>query len=266
MINIVVKHLKEDLSGFLIWLGIMALITVFVVSVFPYTSQFRSLSELFEALPPFIRAAYGKYVIPVHTLNGWLNVEYFSWISFILGFYAAIAGAGLISKEMEKKTLEVLLAQPVRRTSILAGKFLAFLFYLVLLCLACYLILILSIHLFLGERPDYQPFFFIFTNTFILDLFLGGGALVISTLCSEQKKGILITLGLIVAFYIVNIVLRLDPVLEKYLWITPFSYTDPSFILTSNTLPMGKIAVLLAGSFVLFLAAEAIFCKKDIRM
>ena len=213
-----------------------------------------------------LRATYGKHFIPVHTLNGWLNVEYFSWIGLILGFYSAIAGAGLISKEMEKKTMEVLLAQPVRRTSILLGKFIAFIFYLTLLCSASYLILLLSIQIFLGERPEYRPFFFIFVNTFVLDLFLAGAALVVSTLCSDQKKGILITIGLFVAFYIINVVLKLHPKLEAYSWITPFSYSDPSFVLTHHSLQLGNIFVLFAGTILLYAAAQIIFWKKDIRI
>lgn len=111
------KSLRDQrwqIIGFGAVLGIIAAIDVFIWPAYRETLQNLEL-------PPAIEAFFGTE-LSIATPEGFLSVEFFSWIPILLVVYAIIQGTGATAGEESSGTLDLLLAQPVSRMRMVASK------------------------------------------------------------------------------------------------------------------------------------------------
>jgi ABC-2 type transport system permease protein len=94
-----------------------------------FTSTFRKLrGQIFgwglalflllgymESFPKEFTAFFGD-MTRMGTPQGYLNVEYFSYMPLLLGIFAVLAGSGLIVSDEEAGRLDVIAAQPLSRS------------------------------------------------------------------------------------------------------------------------------------------------------
>lgn len=111
--------------------------TLFLVSLRGLASPRRLLAALCLALSPVAlaliwKAAPGRSGFsPELTYNVMCGMLLFG---FVLVMSSAVFGSGAVSTEIEQRTIVYLLTRPVRRWIILAGKWLAALLFIVVLC------------------------------------------------------------------------------------------------------------------------------------
>ena len=72
-------------------------------------------------LPEHFLAFFGAEP-SLDTLEGYLNLEFFTYAPMVLAVFAILAGTGSIISEENQGTLDILLAQPVSRLRLVASK------------------------------------------------------------------------------------------------------------------------------------------------
>ncbi|HAL60958.1 MAG TPA: hypothetical protein DCP08_00940, partial [Chloroflexi bacterium] len=87
--------------------------------------QQESFEQLLEIYPPELSAFFGDLSAMV-TPEGFLSIEYFSYMPLVLGIFAVLMGSGLLASDEENGTLDLVLAHPVSRTALFFGRLLAF--------------------------------------------------------------------------------------------------------------------------------------------
>lgn len=87
--------------------------------------QQESFEQLLEIYPPEFSAFFGDLSAMV-TPEGFLSIEYFSYMPLILGIFAVLMGSGLLVSDEENGTLDLVLAHPVSRTALFFGRLIAF--------------------------------------------------------------------------------------------------------------------------------------------
>ena len=110
--SLLLKELVDIRVQVLFWslgLGFMCFLTVFL---FPSVKDIYS--EMFNKLPDEMIAFVGAEH-SVDTLEGYLNVEFFTFVPIALAVFAVISGTGSIRGDENQGTLGLLLAQPVSR-------------------------------------------------------------------------------------------------------------------------------------------------------
>ena len=115
--SIYVKSLRDQrwqVIGFGLALGLMASLVVFL---WPSYKDDLALIEL----PPAIQALIGND-LSIGTAAGFINAQFFTWTPALLIVYAITQGTGAIAGEETAGTLDMLLAQPVRRRSMVLAK------------------------------------------------------------------------------------------------------------------------------------------------
>src|SRR6185436_1061857 len=60
------------------------------------------------------------------TPGGFLSLAFFSYMPLVLGVFAVLGGTGLIVADEESGTLDLVLAHPISRSALFAGRVLAF--------------------------------------------------------------------------------------------------------------------------------------------
>ncbi len=126
--NVFKLEFKSNLKGLLLWAGILSLVLVLFMSLFPTmgTDAMKDLVQTkLNALPQDVLEAVGLTEIPDFTKI----LDYFSYIFQYIAvagsIYAALLGAQALIKEENDGTIEYLYAQPVTRTQIVFQKLLA---------------------------------------------------------------------------------------------------------------------------------------------
>ena len=88
-----------------------------IISIWP---SYRTSLEVID-LPPAIEAFLGTDLW-IGTPAGFVSAEYFSWIPVLLLVFVVVQGTGAIAGEESSGTIDILLAQPVPRSTMVIAK------------------------------------------------------------------------------------------------------------------------------------------------
>lgn len=135
MFEITGFEFRRRFRGALLLAVSLVLYAGLVVAIFPsIQAAAENIQAYIETLPPELRNAFISEADAYTTLEGFLGAELYQFmILVILGVYFAYAAASTIAGEVENGSLDILLANPVSRTRVLVGKFLALVPVMVLL-------------------------------------------------------------------------------------------------------------------------------------
>ena len=101
----------------------LALLSMAAMIIFIWPS-YRSTVESIK-LPPALQAFLGSD-LSYASAPGFISAEFFSWIPVLLIVYAVVQGTGAIAGEEGSGTIDLLMAQPVARSTMVLQKCLAF--------------------------------------------------------------------------------------------------------------------------------------------
>jgi len=105
---------RWQIAGFGLSLAAMAAMTI---GIWP---SYRDVLQNFD-IPQALQAFLGTD-LSMATPAGFVSAEFFGWIPVLLIVYAVIAGTGAIAGEEGSGTLDLVLAQPITRRSLLLQK------------------------------------------------------------------------------------------------------------------------------------------------
>jgi ABC-2 type transport system permease protein len=155
---------------------------------------------------------------------GYLNLRYFSFLPLIVGFYAVLAGSGLVVADEENGTLDLVLAHPVSRTSLFAGRWLAFTMALLMILAAAWLGLRVAMRggtsLAVGWGELARPFL-----SLLAELLLFGNLALFFSLVLPSRRLAAMTAGIVlVASFFLTMLARIDPDLGPFARLSPLQY------------------------------------------
>ena len=108
------------------WGIALALLGVLLISMYDsFAGEQEQLTELLALYPPEISAFLGD-LSTFGTPEGWVSLEFFSYMPLILGIFGVLMGSGLLVSDEESGTLDLIMAHPVSRTALFMGRLLAF--------------------------------------------------------------------------------------------------------------------------------------------
>ncbi len=181
----------------LMLLGVM--IVSFYDTIAKDQEQWRQLLEIY---PEQLMAFFGGQTLDFTTPEGFLTVEFFSFMPLVLGVFAILAGGGLLVEDEEAGRMDLILGQPIQRRSLFFGRLLAFVVASILICLVGLIGIMLGtlwsameLDLWVAAKP--------FLSVLALVLFLGTLTLALSLLLpSRRMAGMVAGVVLVVSFFI----------------------------------------------------------------
>jgi ABC-2 type transport system permease protein len=202
-------------------------------------------------------------------------------VILIVTVWAIARGSDAISGEIGRGTMEMLLAQPVRRSTVLAMQAAVTLNGAAIIVLGAWAGTAVGLSLIsLGEPISANQFFPCILNLFSLAAFLAG----LTTLASSCDRHRWRTIGIIGAFYAVEMVVkvigRVSPKLHWFSYFTFFTPFEPQALIADPRRTwtfwvhdeggaillggLGYDAILLGLSLACYVAAGAIFARRDL--
>ncbi len=259
--SIFLKTIWDYRKSIISW-GIGLFFFISLYSAFYPSLQGSDILEAYDELPDAFVALVGD-VGSFSTPEGYVTVEFLSLTYPLLaGILAITLGSGLLYKEEESGTLELLLASPISRRRIVTEKALSMMIILAIVTLFGWLALAGSTLLIDSLTLNIFNTFMAFVAGFFAVLVLGMLALFITS--ATGKRGFAIGLCIVV-FLVSHLILTFSGLVE---WLEPFSrlsifyYYDAANLLTEGWNFM-YFLVLASASTLLFILALKTFNKRD---
>lgn len=222
----------------------------------------ETYTRLIESFPKEMMAFFGDFS-EMASPQGYLGIEFFSYMPLILGIFAVMAGSGLLASDEEAGTLELVIAHPITRTTLFLSRLLAFITAAASILGITWLSFVISkqsssIDVTAGELA--LPFI----ELFALLMLFGGLALLLSMLLPSRGMASMLSGLLLVASFFITSLQHIDPNLEPLARFSPLTYyLGGEAILGLN----GEwLAGLLGFALFFMLASWYAFQRRDLRV
>jgi ABC-2 type transport system permease protein len=254
-------------KSLLIFTGVMSLFFLWFVTFFD-PELFAGMEEVFQNYPEAIRQIVGEFY-NLAEFGGFLNVYLFSisWIYF--GIYFVLKSAQNIPKEIEDKTIDMVLSKPISRTEFSLGKYFSIVLEIMLLYYGVMLSVLFGILLFPSVMANglyLNEIIFAFLWNFIFMISLVSTGFFFSSFLTP-KRALALSLGVLIFFYGVGQFWQSFPEgAQEIRRISIFFFSDMSNLLVNHVWDNVAlhISILLVYSVVLTVSGVIIFNKRDI--
>ena len=264
---ITLKEIRNNLKAIIILAICFGLFFLAFMGMYDPT-LFADMQELLEGYPDAIRQMVGDY-ISLTTFEGFLNVYLFSMAWFYFGFYFIIKSAQDIPKEIEDRTIDIILSKPIKRSQFVLGKFIRHVITAFIIVSFSSLGVVIGVFSLPSINPAELYFAEIFTVFLWLFVFLVAlicTSLLFSTFLSP-KRALTLSFALTIYFYMAGIFWEAFPeAIQGIRFTSIFYYFEPSNLLVNKvwTDVLGNILVLTGYSICFLTASIIIFNKRDI--
>lgn len=239
----------------LIFLGLQAM----YIGVWP---TFEDEMQSFANMPfDFIRGY--EYLIE-HPFPSYLNMEMYQiFFILILGILIAYVSASLISEEIESKTIDMLMSNPISRKQIVLEKFLGIIPMVLIVNFATFAG-VYSLSSLIGEEIGFSNLLITHLTAIPYLLSIVSISLFISAFVSKKMKASITAMGVVVGMYLLESISNLTPNLEKIGLLSIINYYDPSDLLILGKFDITGSIVLTGVTIVGLVAAVLYFDWRDI--
>jgi len=215
-------------------LGIVAFLWMYV-GLFPaMKDQSASMEALIKNYPESFLKAFNFDIKNFTTLEGFISTEQFSFVWPIIIMFMTIGFAGgAFAGEIEKGTIEIILAQPISRAKIFWSRYLAGLLLLAIFTAA-------SIYATIPLAKVYNLTYIgeNYSTMFVLALLFSSAAyslaMFFSSIFSDKGKVFFITGSIFVVMYVLNILSAIKDNLNDLKYFSFFYYFNPAKALIYN--------------------------------
>jgi ABC-2 type transport system permease protein len=233
-----------------------------------------ALASFVKTLPPGLQSLSGVPVNELATVAGRIGLAYVDPIVLVTSAVWAIArGSDVVSGEINRGSMELLVSQPVRRLSIYLTQSLVTTIGAALMTMSALSGTLCGLSLVTLEEPvAAMPFLPAAINFFGMTVFLGGVAAAVSA-CDRYRWR---TIGLVGGFYVIQLMINvMGRTVKRLSWLeyTTFfgAYEPQGLIAEYLSEPAGAWRMLVEYNGILLglgLAAYAlgavIFCRRDL--
>ncbi len=262
----VFKHSLLKSRGAILGWGITlaALGLLFVPFYDTIAKNAEQFEELFKVYPKEIMAFFsqgglGNFTTP----EGFLSIEYFSFMPLVIGIFAIMAGSGLLAADEERGALDLIVAHPVSRTALFFGRLWALVISMaVILALSYTGVMIATTYslMDLDAVETITPF----ASLFALLIFFAGFSLLLSMVLPSRQSAAMVSGIVLVAGFFLHGLANLNDSLSKIEPFLPHSYYQSEN--WTQGLNVEWFLGLLATGLVFMLFAWWRFLRRDIRV
>jgi ABC-2 type transport system permease protein len=267
MLAVFLRTLKSRRLTIIIYTAVGVLFLWMYVGMFPsFSNKTEEFNQLMQAYPESFMKAFGieDATKIFSNIENFLAMENYSFLWPILAVALVVSVAGFsIAGEVEKKTIETLLAQPISRAKLFWGKYLAGVAIIAAFSILSIFAVIplCKIH---GVSYNTGAHFKMLIIGILFCWAIYSLTSLFSAISSERARPYFISVGILVVMYAIKIVASLKENLENLKYFSFFHYLDAAKILGRNELDYYAIIVFALVIVVSTIFAQIVFEQRDI--
>lgn len=159
----------------------------------------------------------------IGTPEGFLQVEFFSYMPLVIGTYAFLFGSGLLASDEESGRLDLIAAYPISRLALFGGHLVGFLVITFLINLLGWLAFAVSMNWSTIDVP-LLDLALPFVSLYALTLLFGGLSVAFSEFLPARKMAASLSGLVLVASFFVASFARINPDLDRLADFSPITY------------------------------------------
>jgi ABC-2 type transport system permease protein len=256
------QTLKDKARGTGLAVLLILVFVTYMVAMFPEVQKMSGLDEIMKS--PAFQALLGK--VPDFTsFDGFITLELFTLASLVICGYIAFLTASFLAGEIEMKTIDLLLAQPVTRVRLVVTRYVALIPVVILLVAALLAGLYIGTQ-YMGIAASYGwlAYALVFAGAFMLAF--GGISLFISALLSDGRTAAIVSLGLLFVMYFMETIGESVEKLSIVRSLSLFHYVQYSNVMVYHDLNLGNLGILIGVAVVFIALAVYTFHRRDINV
>jgi len=262
--EVVAETLRERRRSLVWWtLGIVALVGL-NIAFYPSISGDTSLSDYGESLPEGLRALFAGGELDIASPAGYLNSQIYALMGPLLLLVFSIgAGGGAVAGEEERGTLDLLLAQPLRRRDYVVQRF-ASLGVLVAALATVLLVTVALGSLVVDLSISFDKLVAATGSVALLAVFYGTLALAVGASAPGRGRAIAVAAVLAIAAWVFDGLAQTVGSLDPWRVLSPYYQALGQNPLREGV-PWGGWALLTAGTLLLVAGAAVGLERRDVR-
>lgn len=225
-------------KGLLIWVGVAAL---FALSGTRSGSTFID-TDAFSKMPPAMLALYGN-IGGLNAVDTYLSLLIGKGTGLVPTLYAVILALSMVTREVDRRTVEFLMALPVQRTQVLLSRIAVLVVNLAAVVGTFWVVFRFDMPA-QGYEASWGAFGLVFFNLWLLSLAVGAITLAASIWIDDYSLGVKLFLGVVTLTYVMEMVLRAAKVSQTVHLFSPFNYLDTTNIVRTGSIAPAHIIVL----------------------
>jgi ABC-type transport system involved in multi-copper enzyme maturation permease subunit len=230
---------RTQRTGLVVWSAIAALFTYVLGEAAPAAAN----PALLAKLPASIKAMMGA-VEGLSALDVYVALKPGALIILLLPVYAVLMALSVVTREVDRRTIDFLLSLPVSRAQVLLARVGVLVLNTGLLALVTWLGLCASLA-WAGLPVAWDRYGWMVLGAWLLALAWAGSALCVSLWMDDYSLAVKLWMGLVSGAYVLELGLRTAGISRSGRLLSPFSYADPAQVLKAGALPLGEAALLL---------------------
>ncbi len=250
------KTLRDQRWSLLGWSVGLAGLSLYILYVYPFINRAAGIMKALDNLPPVIKNLVGKNNF-MSTPEGFFNLQPFSILAPLLFIVFAVArGSDATAGEEERGTLDLLLANPLRRGRVVMEKSLAHGTALLTLSAVFWMGMAGGARLF-GITLNSLRLAEVIFSCFLLGLTFFSLALACGCLSGKKRFSIGAGGGFAVITYLINAYAPMVESLRPWRIYSPFYYYNGNTVISNGLNPVHVLV--LAGLTAVFSSAALFF-------
>lgn len=262
--SVFMKSLRDLGGPILAWgigLLLLAAVIVCLFSSVRDNGSLKSIDTIVQGLTPLIRAAILD-VPSVTDFEGFMSLEFFHYLPLFLAIFAIVEGSATIAMEEERRTIDLLMAQPVRRWRVVIEKFAALIVATYAIAGLAGLGLVVATRFVPVEIPWYR-LILAATNAVPPALVVGALSLLGSCAMRRRRYAAIVGAAFLAASFFLNVLGQIVNPLKPWRILSVFYSHRESRPLTGDLVPEHAVWLLTATT-VLVLVAVFAFRRKEL--
>lgn len=264
MFNIIKKGLKKQFSSSMYYFAGLFLYVWMMTSMFPSMEKI-DLSKLYGQFPKeFLNFFGAKDILSLSSYEGFISIEFLSlFFILIISFFVASSASNTIAANIENKSIDFSLSQPISRTKfVLSNTIVSLLYTALLVILTSLSMYVLGKIYHVGLSIKGLLAFSIVAICLLWSIY--GIAILLSSIFKNKVTVASATLSIVLAFYILIAMSNIIGKLKEFDKFSIFYAYNPQALLETGNINWNQAGALLL-IFVLGLGTSIlIFNKKDV--
>lgn len=256
--------MRANLRTLCFWcLGILAMVGGGMGKYSGFDASGQNVADLVGKMPKVLLAVFGMNGVDLSTAAGFYAVVY-ALLLIMASLYAALLGAGIISKEERDKTSEFLFVKPVSRSGIISSKILAALTNLVLFNSVSLLVSV-GVALKVAPNEDLNDYLAVLSLAMLiiqLMFFFMGTAFASFSKRSALSAGRVSIIVLIT--YLFSIMIDINENMDFLRFLTPFKYFEAKTLMNGGSMEPQFLLISLFVAGLGLTLTYVFFPKRDI--
>lgn len=262
--NMYLNELKSYFKSALIWAASMvALSALFLTLYNSVAADVEDFKILIGKYPPTVQAMLGINMDYIASLLGFYSMI-FSFILLCGTIQAMNLGVSILSREVRERTADFLLVKPVSRTSIISAKLSAAFTTVLLTDAIFYGVTMLLAEIVTSGDYDHKRFILINLTMFLVQIIFLAFGMLVSVFFRKIKNVLPISLGFVLGFYMIGVLLAGDEKEETLRFLSPFKYYDITAIIKNGSYETPYLFLGLGIILVSIVVSYVIYQRKDI--